>query len=138
MEIQTILDDGPPRELSYVNFDRRDPFGVRLFLDVEVPPLRVAHVDGVAVSALFAAAGSDGVAELYLYGVNERSSKSSHYHITELTKNAGAYAKAIGVKAFRVTFRHGRDAFLKRRFPKWKPTTGFRGQSAIILEVEDV
>ena len=128
MQLYSITSGEQRPWLAFTDFDTRSSYSIPIMISAEGAGqaflLRACHEGFSAMSALWGLLGDDGTMELFLFaraGQTRRTvSDPMHHHVSELTKDAKAYADAVGARRFIIRVANRTPDFLSRRFPDWE------------------
>ena len=124
MQIYTVTSGEPRPWLAFTAFDANHAHLVTAEGMGQAFLLRACHEGFSAFSALWGALHDDGTMELFLFsrvGQSRRTvADTMHHHVSELTKDAKAYADAGGARRFTIRVANRTPGFLSRRFPDWE------------------
>ena len=124
MQLYTITSGEPRPWLAYSDFDANHAHLVAAEGLGQAFLLRACHEGFSAFSALFGVICGEGTVELFLFARSGQSRRTltdtMHHHVSELTKDAKAYADAVGAQKFIIRVSNRTPDFLSRRFPDWE------------------
>jgi hypothetical protein len=128
MKLYSITEDSPCPDLTFEGFESSVWFGINNLIastqQGEGSLVRAAYEGTECYSALWAIPYTSNKVELFFLTRSGSSAITSsnpmHHHVTALTKDAKAYAAALGVSVFYLRTSRGQHSFIAKRFPEWE------------------